>query len=362
MHRHRLPRAAALPLLLLASCDVDLLEDASFDVWCGDALCSWIVEVGEVARAPTWHSHDYGVALIGEEVVLSQASAATHNDVACIRFDLLAEVDSGVSLSLELDFLDDGTAEYSAPLASDGYQPATYTVTPPAWFEGLRIRVRKQGDGNAVIGQLRARGVSAEECPDAPLLLQRPLGAPCINDADCQSGACTDMVLLYAGETFDQRVCSVCDQEADCDTDRGETCGTSYPAPEEDLAGFAYRTCEPAAQGSLGDHCQIDAECGDSLACVVGQCAECDPQTDAEGDCARGEGTLAPYQDAPGAGLRASGEGCLQHSDCQSGTCQGEDLRLCSPDGRRCDTDADCPILYIEPVCTPVGIDHGTCQ
>ena len=65
---------------------------------------------------------DNGASLVGEEVVLSQLSEASHHDAECIQFSLIADHDDDVSLSLQLDFLDDGTADYSHPLVADDWQ------------------------------------------------------------------------------------------------------------------------------------------------------------------------------------------------------------------------------------------------
>ena len=137
-----------------------------------------------------------------------------------------------------------------------------------------------------------------------------------------------------------------------------------YPAADASDAGdFAHRACEPAGQGALGDHCAASGECGAGLSCVEAQCAECDPALAGGEDCARSEqGVMQPHQRSPGAGLRARGEGCLHDGDCQSGACEGAPLQLCSPDGRRCDSDADCPVIYLTPTCEPVGVDAGACQ
>ena len=353
---------AILALGLLASCDPpDILDDASFDVWCGDELCSWEVEEGDVEKVATWHSRDLGVGLVGAAVALSQRSEIT-NQVDCIRFEMLAEVDPGVSLTLEMDFLDDGTVEYSAPLGSDDYQPVTYTVTPPRWFEGVRVRVRKAGEGAAVIAQLRATEAPASECPDDPIPLPREDGASCVSDEECDSGMCEPLTLLYLDNPATFSVCSSCDQDEDCSAEDGETCGIVYPAADaSDVGDFAYLACEPGELGALGDHCAGDGECGEGLSCVEAQCAECDPAT--ESTCARSdEGVMQPFQRDPGEGRRASGEGCLHDSDCESGACEGEALSLCSPDGRRCHDSSDCPVIFLTPTCEAVGTDAGVCQ
>ena len=44
---------AFIGVLLLSgfdACDNDILQAPGFDLWCGDELCSWVVEEGEVER------------------------------------------------------------------------------------------------------------------------------------------------------------------------------------------------------------------------------------------------------------------------------------------------------------------------
>ncbi len=37
------------------------LRDPGYDLWCGDDLCAWKVERGEIKRVATWHEGDAGV-------------------------------------------------------------------------------------------------------------------------------------------------------------------------------------------------------------------------------------------------------------------------------------------------------------
>ena len=38
-----------------------------FDAWCGDRLCHWTLEKGEIRRVSTWHAGDDGVELVEPE-------------------------------------------------------------------------------------------------------------------------------------------------------------------------------------------------------------------------------------------------------------------------------------------------------
>ncbi len=151
------------------SCGEDLIADSGFDLWCGDELCGWEIESGDVAAVPTWHSEDLGASMVGDPVAISQATEHTEADAQCILFSLLADVGEGASLTLELDFGDDGVAEYSHPLPADDWAPAGYFITPPVAFDGIRFRLRKSGSGEAVIAQLRAQVEDPANCTEPPL-------------------------------------------------------------------------------------------------------------------------------------------------------------------------------------------------
>jgi hypothetical protein len=346
--------AALAGLLLLSSCDTDILNDPSFDVWCGDTLCSWEVDAGSIEKVPTWHSADYGVSLVGDEVILSQRIEATQADIQCIEFRLLADIDDDATVSLRLDFLDDGTDEYSHPMTSDDFQESTYHITPPSWFQGVRFILHKEGSGSAVLGQIRALSVAAEECLEAPLTLNdRPDGAPCESASQCTGGACPEVDLLSSSGGFALSTCSSCQSSDDCT----EACGVTASEPESQ----SFLTCEPAGSAALGEHCATAEECGTGV-CADGQCAECASSA----DCGDGETCSEPDPLSPRQCIgdpRPSGAACLSDADCDSGVCQGDRaLKICDPDGRACSEDTDCPWHELGAVCVNIGQHDGTCQ
>lgn len=339
-----------------------LTTDHGFDIWCGKQLCAWSVDRGSIKRAPTWHRSDFGVELVGDPVVLSQHLKVS--DARCLQFHLQADRDDGVTLQLEMDFLDDGTSEYSHALTSDDYAPVSYKVTPPTWYEGVRVIVRKMGQGRAVVANLRiARG---EDCKAAPLPLDhRPLGAPCGSALDCDSSHCvqTKQWEQYSSppRVTEASVCSACTSDADCSS--GMACGVFGGARYK-----VYRSCVLKGSLVLGERCHGASECASGVCCksTCSQC--CDGKGCAAGaSCAKREEwrellsvQMLPWQCAPGKGLGAAKAPCLKHSDCASGSCQGvKQLSVCFLDGRRCYKDADCPAW---PSCWKVGTDGGSCQ
>src|ERR1043166_2886912 len=75
-----------------------VLRDPGFDLWCGDSLCAWKIERGDVQRVPTWHEADAGVALLGSDTAIEQLAPVNSGDTNCIRFDLVANVDESAEV------------------------------------------------------------------------------------------------------------------------------------------------------------------------------------------------------------------------------------------------------------------------
>lgn len=347
-------------------CSGDLLHDSGFDLWCGDELCSWQVEKGAVDKAPTWHESDLGVALVGDEVVISQRTDAAN--VPCVRFDLVADIDLDASVVLEMDLYDDGEVDFSARLPTASWESLSYLVAMPERFDGIRFRLTKSGGGRAVLAQIRAREES--DC-DGPRLDQpiAPLGAGCWGSGEdlvLLDEACASATCAVAGPL--SAVCSECAGADDCG--EGEVCGVEA-AVEPFLS--PYRTCVPAASRGLGERCTADDECSTGVCCEW-TCSDCCPadergcQDGADCVAAGGDGWIAPAARCdPGGGSRASGAACLADADCASGRCRGGDpLRVCLQDGRLCAADPDCPEDGTQEgefgTCAAIGVTRGTCD
>jgi hypothetical protein len=348
-------------------CSNDLLHDSGFDLWCGDELCSWQVEKGAVAKAPTWHESDLGVELVGDEVVMSQLTDAAN--APCVLFDLVADIDLDAGVVLEMDLYDDGEVDYSQRLPTASWENLSFLVAMPERFDGIRFRLSKTGSGRAVLAQIRARSESVCDGPRLPQPVA-PLGAGCwasgedlvVDDEACASGTCAVGGPLSA-------VCSGCAEDADCGD--GQVCGV-----ESRVESFLspYRTCVPAASRGLGERCAGDGECATGVCCQW-TCSDCcaeDGRLCGDGaDCvsAGGDGWVAPAaQCDPGGGSRASGAACLTDADCASARCAGEGpLRVCGADGRLCEANADCPPDGTQDgdefgTCAAIGVTRGTCD
>ncbi|MFH1469304.1 MAG: hypothetical protein ABIO70_33275 [Pseudomonadota bacterium] len=346
-----------------SSCGEDILADPGFDLWCGDQLCTWEVEEGEVEKVPTWDERDEGASLVGPAVAISQPAAVSGLGARCIYFTLLADADEGATLRLQLDFLDDGSVEYDQEIPAEDWENIGFHITTPDWYDGLRFRIRKDGDERAVIAQVRAQSVPYDDCTAAPLELNdRPDGAECAEGEQCASGTCGDLDVL--GDWLTES-CGACQDDRDCG--EGEACGEEFGAQQ-----LPYLACGEPGRHSLGEACQGDAECATGI-CIQGQCAECggqnlceegavcDRHPAVEGDTDR---ELEPFMCDPAAGLRAPGERCLDDADCQSGSCDDHlgSLRICDSTGRPCDSDDDCTLWGFEGTCQRIGVLDGTCR
>jgi hypothetical protein len=349
-----------------SSCDQDLLGDPGFDMWCGDTLCAWDIEEGKVEKVATWHEKDQGASLVGSAVAISQLSEADSDGLDCIRFELVAEVQDGAHLTLEMDFMDDGVVEYSHPLVTNDWENVAYTVTPPETFAGVRFRIKKSGDARAVIAQVRALSVPADECgDDAIAITGLTAGLPCTSADQCASGMCTDAPFVSSfGDPSSEATCGACETSTDCSG--GQVCGVGW----EDGGYHPYRACVDAGADPLGAACATGDQCESGI-CTDDQCAECGSADDCDGEtCAphdAGDGDASvevmPSTCAPGDASRASDEMCLADADCASAVCESTELvRICDPDGRPCDTDADCPYAELGGACVTIGPADGTCR
>jgi hypothetical protein len=188
-------RIALAPLLCLALGACPLDDDPGFDDWCGDHLCHWDLIEGSIQKAPTWHERDYGVELLGAPVTLTQRPDIT--SVRCLEFKVIADIDPAAAVFVELDFRDDGTTEYSEQLPSASWQPLTFQVSAPSWYDALRLTVRKQSDGHAVLARLELG--DGQGCTGAPIPLNdRPAGAWCETSDQCASAACAPSKICSA--------------------------------------------------------------------------------------------------------------------------------------------------------------------
>ncbi len=150
-----------VPLLLatlllcggFGSCSERINGNTGFDLWCGDSLCTWTVEAGDVQRVATWHEKDLAADLVGSYVAISQRLNLDYD--YCLEVDTLANVESSAQLTIEADYDDDGIVDWTGPVRSaEGWASDSITLGHKAFAATVRVRVVKTGDGRAQLAQL----------------------------------------------------------------------------------------------------------------------------------------------------------------------------------------------------------------
>jgi hypothetical protein len=367
-----------LGLLVLAASQIgatdcgQVTRDDGFDLWCGEELCVWKIDRGEVGKVATWHEGDDGVELLGDDTAIYQRTPVTSDDGHCLRFELIADIDEGPEVRLLADVFSDGTIDFDERIPAADWRPIAFTFRVDDAYNGITFWITKSGGGRAVVAQLDAETIDCAGVGTAIRIDTAPLGGFCdVGDPvpDCGAGNfCTD------GGTFTvEDVCSQCewrlvdDVLEDSCTTAGEVCGLVDPS-QANLE--YYSACMPVGLKPIGARCAILFECEAGLRCMEGVCGTCD---DAGGcpvgeTCAKGTAfpdefaEKVPWVCSPGLGYRATGEPCVTNADCASAVCVGEPLRVCR-DGRPCGGPPDCPQVGLTyDACETLGVRGGTCQ
>ena len=297
--------------LCLLSCGADdLIRNPDVERWCGDNPCDWHVE-GEIKRVSTWHPNDYAVALVSDDAALIQENGTVDNtDSDCFSFTMVAKIAEGVKVFLELDFLADGSVEFSQRLPVSDWERRTFKVTAPDWYRKVRFIIRKEGPGRAILAEIAAENAN-RQCTAPPIeLLERPEGAVCAKAEQCGEGM----------ECSSGR-CGGCATDEGCED--GQLCAI------RDEGNQRFKTCVDVNSTPLGAACDRDPQCSSGI-CNEGACSECLMDT----DCPSGQlcqlardrpasSRFWPRLCGPGAGKRVTDEPCTNDSDCVSSECQG---------------------------------------
>lgn len=276
--RSRVRLCAWIALLLASACGFgesgggcgeSITNNYRFDRWCGDELCNWTTVTGAdtIRRAPTWHANDYGVEMVGTPTVLSQTRYI--DDVSCIEFNLISDVALGASVTLALDFNMDGSFETETPIPTGRWQPFQLLFPTPVFYSGIVFEIRKQGEGHAVLAELRAQ--ESNQCTaERPRPTDTPLGVECSDPSTCASSICaptgTEPLLSLAclldpsacgDEASSYLTCSECASSADCAPT--EVC--SIDDTHDSTGRGLGRVCAPPV--SFGEPCFADDNCAD---------------------------------------------------------------------------------------------------
>jgi hypothetical protein len=339
-------------------CDGNVLRDPGFDLWCGESLCAWKIERGDIQRVPTWHEADAGVALLGGDTAIEQVSPVNSGDASCIRFDLVANIDENAEVDLNVDLEGDGTIEMTERLPTSHWKPLSYNILIDGPFDGVRFELAKHGDGSAVLAQIGATIV--HDCDGLTPIRSgpRPNGAHCGAPEDCASGLC---IVTPENNLFGfGSICVGCDPKgAACPG--GDVCGVGQAGqPILEMPD----TCVAAGSKLLGENCIADAECASAI-CNTGYCSTCSDTAPCPTNqfCGPSWHTAGPSLCDAGNRAGKPGDPCATNDDCGHQICRGTQRRQCS-DGRPCNDQSDCPAESgLDPgMCTLVGIQGGSCE
>jgi hypothetical protein len=360
----------------------EALRDPGYDLWCGDELCAWKLERGEIKRVPTWHEGDSGVELIGTDTAISQLSPldsgdgqcrdqpdggtkCTYPDDVCLEFSLLANIDENAVVDLNVDVFADGTIDHPQRLPIGKWQPLAYKIVIRKPFAGVRFQLAKSGSGVAQLANIGAK--LARNCDGLPVIDPRPapLGSPCDIGTDCASGICgaSNSPIPFAGISGFLQPTYVC---LGCDLDHNCTTGVSVCGVGDALSPIRAQetVCVPLGSKPLGESCFFPNECATNY-CTGGVCSTCNGSSCPNGEtCGEAwDAVFSAWVCSPNGHVRTAGEPCVTHDDCASGTCVGAERSQCD-DGRPCVTAAQCPFEkgLQNGACTTVGIQGGSCQ
>ncbi|HEY8041545.1 MAG TPA: GEVED domain-containing protein [Polyangiaceae bacterium] len=232
--------AAAALSAIGADCEGNIVKDPTFRDWCGDTLCSWHLDAGNIKRVPTWNQNDFGVSFEDGPTVISQVT--DENQATCILFTTVADIDPSAQMSVWVDFNDDGTFESMPTLGATRWHQVQAEITAPAAYNGIRFVVRKDGTGTAVLAEMRIQ--SSTGCTAAPpTIADLAIGERCANDADCASRVCQTVFL--------SKVCAQCSASQPCADNA--TCQTGT---------FGFGQCSPGQHlGAKDDPCITGDDC-----------------------------------------------------------------------------------------------------
>ncbi len=276
--------------LFATGCD-DIIKDPNFHTWCGDSLCSWKLESGEIRKAPTWHKNDTGVELLDSSAashVTAISQVVQGSTYKCLEFSVIADVAAEAQVYVLVDFGADGTAEYEQQIAAVGFRVQKTQITAPAHYTNMKFTLAKRGSGRAVLAQMDVK--SSTTCSAPPVVLKKQaLGT-----------TCALLAIESGGFKYDNDACGtgIC-----CEGVCSECCVSAAPPHDKDggLAPDPVNTCSDGAtcdrlpltsHGSVGNPFGVQAN-------------------------------VIPRQCDPGERERDKDSECLIDDDCKSHLCEG---------------------------------------
>lgn len=257
---------------IAADCDGNVVKDPNFRQWCGNTLCVWNLDSGHIEKAPTWSEIDFGVSFVDTPTQISQdtdessAKCLVFTSVADVdpaaQVSILVDFDADGTVDFTAPLT--GTkfqqvkAEITAPLryyrirfmiqklgtgravlAQMQIKTATTCTAPPVMVKNLPIGVACDQPSQCQSGICSALGGICSECsdqvnPPPPFSGEAPCAsgakcssrglylpfqcapgtnagvpnAECIEDSDCQSGACVGGTRPKSRSSADAGTCN----------------------------------------------------------------------------------------------------------------------------------------------------------
>jgi hypothetical protein len=232
--------AAGAIATLGADCDGDVVQDPTFRDWCGDKLCAWTLDSGNIQRVPTWSADDLGVSFVAMGTQISQVT--TEHDATCLLFTTTADIDPAAQMTLLVDFDNDGTNDFQQLLGATDWHKVETEIATPRGYDGITFHLLKAGTGTAVLAEMRIQSTTG--CTEPHATVPLPLGEACFYPTDCAAGLFCD--LAGAG------VCAQCSDKVACAG--AATCRTR--------SVFLPLQCGPGERlGQSGAPCIFDNDC-----------------------------------------------------------------------------------------------------
>ena len=311
--------------LFATGCD-DIISDPNFHTWCGDQLCSWKLESGEIRKAPTWHKNDTGVELLDSSApshVTAISQVVNKSTYTCLEFSVIADVAPEAQVFINVDFNADGTNESEQQIAAVGFRLQKTLITAPRHYTSMKFTIQKRGSGRAVLAQMDVHAKTDCTAPP-PALKPQAIGTKCA------------LIAIDNGLLYDHAACAsgVC-----CEGVCAECCVSGSPPRAAD-GGLAPDPVNKCAGGVACDRLPLFSH----------------------GDVGNPFGALSnaiPRQCDPGNGDRPKDAECLIDSDCQSGSCADATWTLTNEqkDGGPC---AAPPTP--DPSCNVSSVHGGRCR
>ncbi len=221
-------------------CEGDIVNDPTFRDWCGTSLCSWTVDVGQIAPVPTWNADDLGVSFVASPTQISQVTS--ESDATCILFTTVADIDPNAQMTLLVDFDNDGTIDFTAPLGATEWEKVQSEITAPAGYNGITFHIRKEGKGTAILAEMRIQSTTGCTAP-AVTLTNVALGDACQSDSECSSGVCDT--------EWGTGICAQCSGAHPCAG--GASCT---------MGAFWFNQCDPGERtGAPRAPCVMGSDC-----------------------------------------------------------------------------------------------------